>query len=141
MRTLWKTLVPLALVLPLAAFVAGSLVASTADDPPARETIVIRESGATSGTPTQTATPARHLRRTAPRTRPRRPRRPRRLRPPDSGPDVETVSVEPDDVDDDSDGRSDAYPGGHDDDDSSGPGGGDDDRDDDDNSGPGGGDD
>ena len=38
---------PLALVLPLGAFVAGSLVASAADDPPARETIVIRESGAT----------------------------------------------------------------------------------------------
>ena len=57
MRTLWKTFVPLALVLPLGAFVAGSLVASTADDPPARETIVIRESGATSGTPTSTPTP------------------------------------------------------------------------------------
>ena len=57
MRTLWKIFVPLALVLPLGAFVAGSLVASAADDPPARDTIVIRESGATSGTPTPTPDP------------------------------------------------------------------------------------
>ena len=38
MRPLWKTFLPLALVLPLGAFVAGSLVASAADDPPPRET-------------------------------------------------------------------------------------------------------
>jgi hypothetical protein len=136
MRTLWKVFLPLALVLPLGAFVAGSLVASATDDPPVRDTIVIRESGATPGTPTPSPSddPTRDPADDPDDT--------------DDG-DVETVTVEPDDVDDDSDGRSDAYPGedhsgpGGGDDGSSGPGGGDDDRDDrdDDNSGHGGGDD
>jgi hypothetical protein len=134
MRTLWKILVPLALVLPLGAFVAGSLVASASDEPPARDTIVIRESNATPATPTPT-----------PGTDPT-------TDPDDDGDDeddVETVDLEPDDVHDDSDGRHDAYPGEDRDDDSSGPGSGDDHDssghgdgyDDGDDSGPGGDDD
>ena len=68
MRTLWKILLPLALVLPLGAFVAGSLVASAADDPPVRDTIVIRESSAT----------PRHSAADSRRPTPRRGRRARR---------------------------------------------------------------
>jgi len=140
MRTLWKIFVPLALVLPLSAFVAGSLVASASDDPPVRDTIVIRESGATPRTPTAT-----------PSDDPTRGHEDDPDDDTDDGDEVETVDVEPDDVHDDSDGRSDAYPGEHTDDDSgpgggeddsSGHGGGDDDRDDrDDDGGHGGGDD
>ena len=44
MSTLVKILVTLGLVLPMGAFVAGSLAASSADEPAPRETIVIRES-------------------------------------------------------------------------------------------------
>ena len=55
MRTFWKAFVALALVLPLAAFVAGNLVASAADSPSPRHTIVIDDQ---SGTPTPTPSPA-----------------------------------------------------------------------------------
>jgi hypothetical protein len=51
MSTWLKILVTLGLVLPLGAFVAGSLAASGADDPAPRETIVIRDS------PTRSASP------------------------------------------------------------------------------------
>ena len=51
MSTLVKILVTLGLVLPMGAFVAGSLAASSADEPAPRETIVIRDS------PTRTASP------------------------------------------------------------------------------------
>jgi len=51
MSTLVKVLVSLGLVLPLGAFVAGSIAASGADDPGPRETIVIRDS------PTRSASP------------------------------------------------------------------------------------
>jgi hypothetical protein len=43
MSTVWKVLVGLALALPLGAFVAGALVASSADEPAPRETIVIQD--------------------------------------------------------------------------------------------------
>jgi len=51
MPTWLKVILALALVLPLGAFVAGSLVASAADDPAPRDTIVIDGSGST---PTET---------------------------------------------------------------------------------------
>jgi hypothetical protein len=44
MRNWLKVVLALALVLPLGAFVAGSLVASAADDPAPRDTIIIDES-------------------------------------------------------------------------------------------------
>ena len=122
MRTLWKIFLPLALVLPLGAFVAGSLVASSASESQPRDTIVIRESGSTPSS---------------------NPSRPRRAGEPGNGPlghhdvqrrhatRVDTVTVEPDDVDDDS-GAQDSYDdhGSHDSghaDDDSGHHGGDDD--------------
>lgn len=45
MRTVWKIVLVLALVLPTGAFVAGSLAASSADRPAPRHTIVIRDEG------------------------------------------------------------------------------------------------
>jgi hypothetical protein len=44
-RTFWKVFAALALMLPLGAFVAGTLVASAADEPPRRDTITIRDGG------------------------------------------------------------------------------------------------
>ena len=44
MRTVWKAFIALALALPLAAYVAGALAASSADEPAPRETIVIQDS-------------------------------------------------------------------------------------------------
>ena len=49
MRTVWKVVLPLALVLPMAAYVAGSLGATRSHDPSPRETVVIRD--APSSTP------------------------------------------------------------------------------------------
>ena len=46
MRTVWKIVIVLALVLPSGAFVAGSLAASSADRPSPRHTIVIRDDSA-----------------------------------------------------------------------------------------------
>ena len=43
MRTVWKIVLVLALVLPTGAFVAGSLAASSAGRPSPRHTIVIRD--------------------------------------------------------------------------------------------------
>ena len=40
-RRSWKVFAALALMLPLGAFVAGNLVASAADDPAPRDTIII----------------------------------------------------------------------------------------------------
>ena len=49
MRTFWKIFAALALMLPLTAFVAGTLVASAADDNPApRDTLIVDDQ---SGTP------------------------------------------------------------------------------------------
>ena len=50
MRTVWKIVIVLALVLPTGAFVAGSLAASSAERPSPRHTIVIRDD-APSATP------------------------------------------------------------------------------------------
>ena len=43
MNTVWKVLLGLALVVPMGAYVAGSLAASASDDPAPRQTIEIRE--------------------------------------------------------------------------------------------------
>ena len=53
MPSFWKVFAALALLLPLGAFVAGSLVASAADDPAPRDTIIIDDQ---SGTPSQDPT-------------------------------------------------------------------------------------
>src|SRR3954447_23843114 len=50
MRSFWKIFAALALMLPLGAFVAGNLVASAADDPQPRHTIVVDDP---SGTPSE----------------------------------------------------------------------------------------
>ena len=75
MRSFWKVFAALALMLPLGAFVAGNLVASAADDPAPRDTIIIDEqsgtpSGDPSPTPTSTGTPS-----ASPTQRPGRRRR------------------------------------------------------------------
>ena len=62
MSTVWKVLIGLALVVPMGAYVAGSLVASADNDPTPRHPITIRESDPTpssspSPTPTRTAEP------------------------------------------------------------------------------------
>ncbi len=114
MKTLWKALLALALLVPMAAYVAGSLVASAADDPTPRPPIVIKDAER-SASPTQHPTPTE-----GPSS--------------DPGPSgVGRVELDPDDLDDDSDdwGRGDDEDHGedHGDDggeDHSGPGGGDD---------------
>ena len=55
MRSFWKVFAALALMLPLGAFVAGNLVASAADDPTPRDTIIIDD---TSGTPSSDPSPS-----------------------------------------------------------------------------------
>jgi hypothetical protein len=89
MRSFWKFLVPLGLVLPLGAFVTGSLVASAADAPSERDTIVIRESSTTPST-SPTATSSGHPGQEADDDKG------------DADDEVEPVTMEPDDVDDDS---------------------------------------
>src|SRR6478735_3327275 len=56
MSTVWKVLAALALVVPMGAYVVGSLAASATDGPPPRQTIEIRESTPTP-TPSSTPTP------------------------------------------------------------------------------------
>ena len=58
MSILVKILVPLGLVLPLGAFVAGSLAASGSPDPGPRETIVIRDAPTGSASPHPERTPS-----------------------------------------------------------------------------------
>ena len=58
MKTIWKVLLGLVLVVPLGAYVAGSLAASASDDPAQRHTIQIREPAPTpTKTPTKTPSP------------------------------------------------------------------------------------
>ena len=58
MRSFWKVFAALALMLPLGAFVAGNLVASAADDPAPRDTIIIDDtSGTPSGDPSPSSSP------------------------------------------------------------------------------------
>src|SRR3954451_24532043 len=55
MRSFWKVFAALALMLPLGAFVAGTLVASAADDPTPRHTVIIDDP---SGTPSPSSSPS-----------------------------------------------------------------------------------
>jgi hypothetical protein len=124
MRSWLKFVLALALVLPLGAFVAGSLVASAADEPAPRDTIVLDDSGSTpSGQPSPSPSPS----------------------PSATADDSDEAGHSGDD--DDVEGVDPSY-GEVDDDDHSGPGGGGDDGDhgddgggDDDDHGRGGGDD
>jgi hypothetical protein len=111
MKTVWKVLLGLALVVPLCAFVAGSLAASASDDPAQRHTIQIQE-------PSPTRTPTRSPTKT-----------PTPTASPDG--DVEVITPHYDDFGDDHGGDDSSGHGGGDD--NSGHGGGDD------NSGHGGG--
>lgn len=58
MSTLVKIVVALGLVLPLGAFVVGSLAASGAEDPGPRQTIVVRDSPTRSASPHEDHSPA-----------------------------------------------------------------------------------
>ncbi len=60
MSTLAKILIPLGLVLPLGAFVAGAVAVSGADDPAPRETIVIRDAPTRSNSPHEDRSPSAH---------------------------------------------------------------------------------
>ena len=107
MRSFWRIFAALALMLPLGAFVAGTLVASAADDSDPRDTLIIRQNH--SPTPSTEDEPE------------------------DDTPEVDVVTPSPDDVEDDDDGDDDgdddnSGPGSSDD--SSGPGSGDDGADD-----------
>lgn len=113
MKTLWKALFALALVVPLAAYVAGSLVASAADDPAPRPPIVIQDAG-------RSASPSENHSESPSAS-------------PSASDDVGAVEFDPDDLDDDSDDF------GRDDDDHGDDHGGDRDDRGDDHSGPGGG--
>ncbi len=94
--TVWKILVALALVLPMGAFVAGSLVASAADEPRERDTIIIEQTGSSSSpsaagspSPSESGTPS-----------------PSPLGDDDDDDDdgeIETLTPSPDDVEDDDD--------------------------------------
>ena len=90
MTTVWKVLGGLALVVPLGAYVVGSLAASAADDPPPRETIVIQESATPDPTvdPTVASTPTPTPRTPGPDTRSTRPD------------EVEVITPDYDDFDD-----------------------------------------
>lgn len=110
MKTLWKVLLALALVVPMGAYVAGSLVASAADDPAPRPPILIEDAGR-SAPPSESPSS-----------------------PPSASDGVGQVELDPDDLDDDGDdfGRDDDdHADDHGDDDHSGPGGGGDDHSDD----------
>src|SRR4051794_6901057 len=82
MKTIWKVLVGLALVVPMVAYVAGSLVASAADDPAPRQTIQIQQPGPT------------------PTPKPRPTRTTQSPQPPVESDDVEVITPEYDDFDD-----------------------------------------
>jgi uncharacterized membrane protein YgcG len=109
MKTAWKVLLGLVLVVPLGAYVAGSLAASASDDPAQRHTIQIDEP---SQTPTTTPT-------TTPSTTPSAPVS---ATPEDD--DVEVITPDYDDLDDDHGGDDNSGHGG--DDSGHGGGGGDD---------------
>ncbi|MCW2765858.1 MAG: hypothetical protein JWO11_1817 [Nocardioides sp.] len=102
MNKLWKILLVLGLVLPLGVFVAGSLASSSADEPAPRETIVIDDSGSTTGPagPGATGSPSPSSTPTSGGGEPGD----------DHG--VEVVSPSPDDIGDDHGGDSSGRGGG-----------------------------
>lgn len=109
MSTVWKVLLALALVVPAGAYVTGSLVASAADDPAPRHTVVIsepRHPRTPSRAPSPTGSPTR-----SPDAAPEDP----------SSPEVEVITPEYDDLGDDHGGERGGH-GGHGGGGSSGPG-------------------
>lgn len=141
MSPVWKVLLSLALVLPVSAYVAGSLASSAADEPARRDPVVVTPSSGPASTPTtpssSPSSPSSPSSSPTP-TRTASPGDDGTGRDDDDADHLEGVQPELGDVDDDER-----------DDDHSGPGGGGDDHDrdddrhdrDDDHSGPGGGDD
>jgi hypothetical protein len=105
MSTVWKVIAALALILPVGAFVVGSLASSSADEPTRRDPVILRE--APQGSP---ADPA--------------PIRPK----PHQDDDPVVIAPEPASTDEDRDGVGDDWDDDHDD---RGDDRGDDDRDDD----------
>jgi hypothetical protein len=101
MRTLWKVLIGLAVVLPTMAYVAGTL-AATGDQPAPRDPVVIEESGQ----PSPAAAPTRGATED-PTSSSSVPSPARSDDDDDDGP--ETISARPDDLDDhdDDEGRDD----------------------------------
>jgi hypothetical protein len=112
MKTMWKVLLGLVLVVPMGAYVVGSLAASAADDPAPRQTIEIREPD-----PTSTPTPA-PTRTSAPTPAPTSTSTSK----PERTDDVEVITPDYDDFDakddsgDDDGGRSDKHGDDHRDD-------------------------
>ena len=103
MHPVWKALLVLALVLPVAAFVVGSLASSAADEPARRDPIVIREAPADpTGSPSPTRAP-----RTPERTDRPTPPTPDRQDGRDDGGGVVVITPEPGEVDDDGDDSGD----------------------------------
>jgi hypothetical protein len=100
----WKFVLPLLVVLPLAAFVAGSLVSTADDEPPARTPIVLRQDS-DSPSPDQQG--------------PGNPGPTRSTRPPDDEDDDDDHVVSPTPVDDDNDDDNDDDDDGGNDDDGS----------------------
>src|SRR6478609_4007623 len=84
MKTVWKVLLGLALVVPMGAYVVGSLAASAADEPAPRQIIQIQEPDPT---PTPTPKPTKTPTPTPPST--------------DDDDDVEVITPDYDDFDDD----------------------------------------
>ncbi|MCW2773768.1 MAG: hypothetical protein JWN91_2094 [Nocardioides sp.] len=105
MKTVWKVLLGLVLVVPLGAYVAGSLAASASDDPAPRHTIQINEPS-----PTPTTTPSTT------------PSAPVSATPEDG--DVEVITPDYDDLGDDHGGDDHGGHGGGDDSGGGGSGGG-----------------
>ena len=108
MRSFWKVFAALALMLPLGAFVAGTLVPSAADEPAPRDTIIIdQQSRRALGNAVRDTILAR--RPPDPTPAPRRPRGQASSQGSDDhgGDDgLEQVSPSPDDWDDDSSGHA-----------------------------------
>ncbi|MDN4161847.1 hypothetical protein [Nocardioides abyssi] len=95
MSPVWKSLLGLAVLLPVGGYVAGSLAAASGDDPAPREVIVIRDA------PVQPRSPGTTL---SPRPSPTSgPDRDRDGSGSDDDDDVKVVSPEPDDLDDEPD--------------------------------------
>jgi hypothetical protein len=120
MSTMWKVLLGLVLALPLAAFVAGAVLASSTDEPAPRETIVIQDAPSRPDDDGPRSGPGRSDDESRPGQHPSGSGDDDSDDSDDSDDDeVEVVRPEPDTVDDDHSG-----PGGDDADDNSGPGGG-----------------
>lgn len=100
MSPLWKSLLALAVVLPVGGYVAGSLAATSGGDPAPREVIVIRDA------PTQQSSPGTTI---SPSPSPTGDPSGRGNGDDDDDDDVRVVSPEPDDLDDgpDEDDRDD----------------------------------